>query len=119
MRFMPLNLETGCLSTPQQEVLVPCSANGPGTWALGSLVRWVQNLKWIWPSATDVVMSFSTDKRILSLGLTILRAAKGCRWYTTPLDRKSAVWGKSGSVRVDLGGSRIIKIKKAKIILKN
>src|SRR3546814_20861234 len=28
------------------------------------------------------------------------------------LDRKSVVWGKSGSVRVDLGGRRIIKKKK-------
>src|SRR3546814_12087253 len=27
-------------------------------------------------------------------------------------DRKSVVWGKSGSVRVDLGGRRIIKKKK-------
>src|SRR3546814_20040146 len=27
------------------------------------------------------------------------------------IDRKSVVWGKSGSVRVDLGGSRIIKKK--------
>src|SRR3546814_20846312 len=27
------------------------------------------------------------------------------------LDRKSCVWGKSGSVRVDLGGRRIIKKK--------
>src|SRR3546814_17437767 len=28
-----------------------------------------------------------------------------------PLDRKSVVWGKRGSVRLDLGGSRIIKKK--------
>src|SRR3546814_15278823 len=29
-----------------------------------------------------------------------------------PIDRKSVVWGKSVSVRVDLGGRRIIKKKK-------
>src|SRR3546814_16879082 len=29
-------------------------------------------------------------------------------------DRKSAVWGKSGSVRVELGGGRILKKKKQK-----
>src|SRR3546814_18229085 len=29
-----------------------------------------------------------------------------------PLDRKSVVWGKSGSVRVDLRGGRIFKKKK-------
>src|SRR3546814_20008161 len=34
------------------------------------------------------------------------------RGYTTLYgERKSAVWGKNGSVRVDLGGSRIIKKK--------
>src|SRR3546814_13688159 len=32
--------------------------------------------------------------------------------YVRPPDRKSVVEGKSGSVRVDLGGSRIIKTKK-------
>src|SRR3546814_13131893 len=31
-----------------------------------------------------------------------------------PSDRKSVVWGKSVSVRVDLGGRRIIKKKKKK-----
>src|SRR3546814_18259823 len=31
-------------------------------------------------------------------------------------DRKSVVWGKSVSVRVDLGGSRIIKKKNKKIL---
>src|SRR3546814_11260075 len=29
-------------------------------------------------------------------------------------DRKSGVWGKSGAVRVDLGGRRLIKKKRAK-----
>src|SRR3546814_19077101 len=32
----------------------------------------------------------------------------------TTVDRKSVVWGKSVSVRVDLGGRRIIKKKKMK-----
>src|SRR3546814_16412356 len=32
--------------------------------------------------------------------------------FTSPTDRKSVVWGKSVSVRVDLGGRRIIKKKK-------
>src|SRR3546814_19699897 len=36
-----------------------------------------------------------------------------------PEDRKSVVWGKSVSVRVDLGGRRIIKKKMNKQSLKN
>src|SRR3546814_17368415 len=35
------------------------------------------------------------------------------------LDRKSDVWGKSVSVRVDIGGRRIIKKKKLEIKSKN
>src|SRR3546814_18356483 len=34
------------------------------------------------------------------------------RTVTSSLDRKSVVWGKSVSVRVDLGGRRIIKKRK-------
>src|SRR3546814_18273802 len=40
------------------------------------------------------------------------------RAFANPLftpDRKSVVWGKSVSVRVDLGGGRIIKKKKNKL----
>src|SRR3546814_17754275 len=33
----------------------------------------------------------------------------------TPIDRKSVVEGKSGAVRVDIGGRRIIKKKKTKL----
>src|SRR3546814_16365844 len=33
-------------------------------------------------------------------------------WHPSPEDRKSVVQGKSGSVRVDLGGRRIIKKKR-------
>src|SRR3546814_14411243 len=45
--------------------------------------------------------------------------AGGCFWCTEAAfekvaDRKSVVWGKSVSVRVDLGGSRIIKEKNTK-----
>src|SRR3546814_19189679 len=36
-----------------------------------------------------------------------------------PLDRKSVVWGKSGAVRLDLGGRRIITKKKYKFGWKN
>src|SRR3546814_20669572 len=33
-----------------------------------------------------------------------------------PLDRKSVVWGKRGSVRVGCGGRRIIKQKQTKVV---
>src|SRR3546814_15136194 len=36
----------------------------------------------------------------------------GNLWFEPPVDRKSVVWGKSVSVRVDLGGRRIFKKKK-------
>src|SRR3546814_11271921 len=53
------------------------------------------------------------------------RAKRNCRLIANPIqianknsDRKSVVYGKSVSVRVDLGGRRIIKKKKKKNIKK-
>src|SRR3546814_11105677 len=68
---------------------------------------------WCWSSDFEIlatfnaVMSWSLPFRV---PLTIAHAA---------LDRKSVVEGKSVSVRVDLGGSRIIKKKKKKYRNKN
>src|SRR3546814_13158060 len=36
-------------------------------------------------------------------------AQMGCRAGAATEDRKSVVWGKSGRVRVDLGGGRVLK----------
>src|SRR3546814_20054516 len=61
---------------------------------------------------------------IFMLYLCLLGAAVGVRegyhmgmLVVIELDRKSDVWGKSVSVRVYLGGSRIIKKKKKKSII--
>src|SRR3546814_20117897 len=42
------------------------------------------------------------------------RAWKNAAMRGIAVDRQSVVWGKSGTVRVDIGGGRIIKKKKSK-----
>src|SRR3546814_17668730 len=64
------------------------------------------------PLTRDPPFSTSTDtlsgRRLTKV--TNLALARACRprWLVIS-DRKSVVWGKSVSVRVDLGGRRIIK----------
>src|SRR3546814_11112057 len=53
--------------------------------------------------AGDVVLVFQEDAE---------RVVDGLRVEDERVDRKSVVWGKSVSVRVDLGGRRIIQKKK-------
>src|SRR3546814_17065416 len=73
--------------------------------------------------SSDVCSSDLRCQRIQSTNARPLRAArparKGARFHPRKADRKSVVEGKSVSVRVDLGGSRIIKKKKRKIKIDN
>src|SRR3546814_16721887 len=59
--------------------------------------------------------AFWAGIRILMFGHAVSRAFSR---IVQILDRKSVVWGKSVSVRVDLGGRRIIKKKKIKYMPK-
>src|SRR3546814_13806583 len=59
--------------------------------------------------------SVGREYRYYTCSTKARQGAKGCPGITVPLeDRKSVVWGKRVSVRVDLGGRRIIKKKKTK-----
>src|SRR3546814_20224351 len=70
------------------------------------------------PGNTEVglIWSASPLTNIAARPMAKMRAGRGVsaisRWRATSQDRKSVVKGKSVSVRVDLGGSRIIKKKR-------
>src|SRR3546814_14724697 len=89
--------------------------------ATATLHRWPQ----FKPSVKEGPILPDFDIRLASLSvgrLTIAKAVTGKRQAATLrgrveiLDRKSVVSGKSVSVRVDIGGRRIIKKKKEVII---
>src|SRR3546814_9808759 len=63
---------------------------------------------------------FPTDDPTLERALNALMPSDGSMCILDPcagegVDRKSVVWGKSVSVRVDLGGRRIIKKTKSQV----
>src|SRR3546814_12342590 len=67
------------------------------------------------PTVAEMIRS--TSRRSLPLAICPLLVAPVAGAAIEPLfgaaykDRKSVVWGKSGSVRVDLGGRRLFKKK--------
>src|SRR3546814_11084780 len=65
----------------------------PEAGALRSMFTWIEVLLWCWMPLYLLLMQ---------------KRAYGQGW----IDRKSVVWGMSVSVRVDLGGRRIIKKKR-------
>src|SRR3546814_18779136 len=79
------------------------------------LVPWVGKPVWAWDRIYPI--AFAMDQAATELGL-----ASKIRWggawdrvlsaFGGSIDRKSVVSGKSVSVRVDLGGRRLIKKKK-------
>src|SRR3546814_11917014 len=74
-------------------------------------------LDWLEPAVSKnqprLSLSMFSTRRATSAGATVSRSLSRVTWMS-PLDRKSVVWGKSVSVRLNLGGCRIIKKKKQK-----
>src|SRR3546814_16587407 len=92
-----------------------------GRWVLGlailAVVVWLGTAFW---RATRIEADLAgldsgavlTPAAARDLDLELVMPSSGERFRATVRDRKSVVWGKSVSVRVDLGGRRIIKKKK-------
>src|SRR3546814_19641766 len=78
-----------------------CSSDLPmPTTMKRSPARW-----WIWARSTPAPSSAGSCPPMCPR----IRSPRSRTW---PRDRKSVVWGKSVSVRVDIGGRRILKKKK-------